>query len=161
LVDAEAEGELGWLVRLIGGIRTARSELNEPPSAKLKLLQQDANETTLSRLERNAEAIERLARVELATQVETRPPAASLAVLVDEATFALPVGEVVDLAAERARLGKEIAKAEAEADKLEARLGNADFVAKAPEEVVEEQRERLRELRELIAKLKAALRRIS
>jgi valyl-tRNA synthetase len=82
-------------------------------------------------------------------------------VVVGEATVMLPLAEVIDLGAERARLAKERAKADAEARKIEQKLGNADFVARAPEEVVEENRERLEAARAEMARLDAALARVA
>jgi valyl-tRNA synthetase len=78
-----------------------------------------------------------------------------------EATLLLPLAGVIDLAAERARLAKERAKAEAEARKVEAKLGNADFVARAKEEVVEENRERLVNFQAEMQRLDAAMARIA
>ncbi|MFO1074940.1 MAG: valine--tRNA ligase [Geminicoccaceae bacterium] len=160
LVDGEAEAELGWLVRTIGAIRAARTELNVPPGARLTLHQHGAGATTLARLERHREAILRLARLETIVLADGPVPAQSLVVVVDEASFALPVGEVIDLAAERARLIKEIGKLDAETGKIAQKLGNADFVARAPAEVVEQQRERLEEATATRAHLAQALERI-
>jgi valyl-tRNA synthetase len=87
-------------------------------------------------------------------------PPQSLVVVIDEASFALPVGEVVDLAAERARLEKEIGRLTAELAKLDQKLANPDFVARAPAEVVEQQRERLEEAAATCARLTQALQRI-
>ena len=75
-------------------------------------------------------------------------------------TLALPVADFIDLAAEKARLAKEVAGHEAEATKLRKKLDNPDFVARAPEEVVEENRERLAEAETAKAKLEAALKRL-
>ncbi len=80
--------------------------------------------------------------------------------MVGEATYALPVGEVIDLAAESARLQKEIKKLDDEIAKIDAKLGNANFVARAPEEVVEEQRERRRQAEQTRARLATALQRL-
>src|SRR3712207_1176155 len=146
LVDAEAEAELGWLVCTVGGIRAARTELNVPPGARLKLHQQGANATTRGRLERHREALQRLARPGEIGNEERPAPAQALNLGVDGATFSLPVGGVNDLEAEAARLEREIAKLDAEAAKLERQLGNPGFVAHAPAEVVERQRERLEEI---------------
>ena len=160
LVDPVAEAEMGWLVRLVGAVRAARTELNVPPGARLTLHQQGASGRTLEWLERHREAIQRLARlggIELADQPV--PPKA-LVVVVDEATFALPVGEVVDLAAELARLEREIGKLTTEIDRSRQKLADAAFVARAPEEVVEQQRERLAESEATRERLHQALRRI-
>ncbi|MCS6879402.1 MAG: valine--tRNA ligase [Geminicoccaceae bacterium] len=159
--DASAAEELGWLVRAIGAIRAARTELNVPPSARLALLQQGASPVTRARLERYREAFERLARIG-AIELEERPvPRHAIVVVVDETTFALPVGEVVDLERERERLAREIAKTRAELDRLERRLADSAFLARAPAEVVEESRERLSELARNRARLEAALARIA
>jgi len=157
--DAAADAEMGWLVRLIQDIRSARSELNVPAGAKLKLLVIGGNETTKARLERHSAAIERLARIE-GVEAAAAAPKASLQIVVGEATYALPVGDVIDLRAESARLQKEIKKLADEVVKIDAKLGNAAFVAKAPEEVVEEQRERRGQAEQTKARLSAALERL-
>ena len=157
--DAAADSEMGWLVKLIQDIRSARSELNVPAGAKLKLLVIGGNETTKARLERHSAAIERLARIE-GVEAAAAAPKASLQIVVGEATYALPVGDVIDLRAESARLQKEIKKLADEVVKIDAKLGNAAFVAKAPEEVVEEQRERRSQAEQTKARLGAALERL-
>ncbi len=160
LVDAAAEAELGWLVRLVGAIRAARSELNVPPAARLTLHQSGASAATRGWLERHGEALQRLARIGDIV-VEERPvPPQSLVVVIDETTFALPVGEVVDLAAERVRLEREIGKLGTEIDRGRQKLANADFVARAPAEVIDQQRERLAEAEATRDRLAQALRRI-
>jgi valyl-tRNA synthetase len=157
--DAAADAEMGWLVKLISDIRSARSELNVPAGAKLRLLVIGANATTQKRLETHRSAIERLARVE-GIEPAAAAPKAALQIVLDEATYALPVGDVIDLKAEAARLQKEIKKLEDEIAKIDAKLGNANFVARAPEEVVEEQRERRAQAEQTRARLSAALKRL-
>ncbi|TAJ25671.1 MAG: valine--tRNA ligase [Reyranella sp.] len=157
--DAAADSEMGWLVKLIQDIRSARSELNVPAGAKLKLLVIGGNETTKARLDTHRAAIERLARIE-GVEAAAAAPKASLQIVVGEATYALPVGDVIDLKAESARLQKEIKKLADEVVKIDAKLGNAAFVAKAPEEVVEEQRERRSQAEQTKARLSAALERL-
>jgi valyl-tRNA synthetase len=161
LADPEAAAELGWLTRTIGAIRAARAELNVPPSARLRLLQHGASATTLARLERHREPLLRLARLAAIELADQPPPPHSIVVVVDETSFSLPVGEVVDLERERQRLGRELAKAEGEAARLEERLADAGFLARAPAELIEEQRERLRELARTRERLGAALARIA
>ncbi|WP_380781161.1 valine--tRNA ligase [Sphingomonas sp. R86520] len=133
-LDPEASKEVDWLIRLVQEIRTARNELNVPPGARLPLHVRDANTATLARLERQAPALARLARVTLANG-EAAGGAAQ--VVVDEATFVLPLEGVIDLDAERARLTKSIAAAEKERDALAGRLSNASFVERAKPEAVE------------------------
>jgi valyl-tRNA synthetase len=158
--DAAADAETNWLVKLISDIRSARSELNVPAGAKLKLQVVGANAGTQQRLDTHRAAIERLARVE-GIETAAAAPKASLQIVLGEANYALPVGEVIDLKAEGARLAKEIKKLEDEIRKIDAKLGNASFVSRAPEEVVEEQRERRAQAEQTCARLSAALKRLS
>ncbi len=158
-IDAAADAEMSWLVKLIQDIRSARAELNVPAGAKLKLLVIGGNDTTTARLETHRAAIERLARIE-GVEAAASAPKASLQIVVGEATYALPVGEVIDLKAESVRLQKEIKKLTDEVGKIDAKLANAAFVARAPEEVVEEQRERRAQAEQTGARLSAALERL-
>ncbi|MDO8977493.1 valine--tRNA ligase [Reyranella sp.] len=157
--DAAADAEMGWLVKLISDIRSARAELNVPAGAKLRLLVIGGNEATAARLETHRAAIERLARIE-SVEAASSAPKASLQIVVGEATYALPVGDVIDLKAESARLQKEIKKLADEVGKIDAKLANAAFVARAPEEVVEEQRERRAQAEQTGARLSTALERL-
>ena len=136
-LDPAAEAEVEWLIELVGGIRAARTELGVPPGARLALHVRDADERTQARLANNAAALARLARVE-PTGGDAAGGAAQL--VVGEATFVLPLAGVIDLDAERARLGKAIAAAEKERDALAGRLGNASFVERAKPEAVEKAR---------------------
>src|SRR5262249_49986699 len=154
-----ADAEVNWLIKLISDIRSARAELSVPAGAKLKLLVIGANGETTKRLDTHHAAIERLARIE-GVEVAIAAPKAALQIVVAEATYALPVGEVIDLDAESARLQKEIRKLADEVGKIDAKLGNANFVARAPEEVVEEQRERRQQAEATRARLSTALERL-
>ncbi|WP_375421036.1 class I tRNA ligase family protein, partial [uncultured Sphingomonas sp.] len=133
-IDPAAEEEIDWLIRLVSEIRTARTELNVPPGARLPLHVRDASAETAARLDRQAVALARLARIERA---EGDAGGGAAQVVVDEATFILPLAGVIDLEAERARLAKAIAAAEKERDALAGRLGNASFVERAKPEAVE------------------------
>jgi valyl-tRNA synthetase len=157
--DAAADAEIGWLVKLISDIRSARSELNVPAGAKLQLQVIGGSETTRTRIDSHRPAIERLARIE-GIESAAAAPKAALQIVVGEATYALPIGDVIDLKAEAARLQKEIKKLGDEIGKIDAKLGNAAFVARAPEEVVEEQRERRQQAEQTRARLSAALERL-
>jgi len=158
-VDSAADAEMGWLVTLISDIRSARSELHVPAAAKLKLLVVGADDTTKRHLDTHRAALERLARIE-GIEAATVAPKSALQIVVGEATYALPVSEVIDLATESARLQKEIKKLADEVGKIDAKLGNANFVARAPEEVVEEQRERRQQAEQTRARLATALQRL-
>ena len=146
-IDAAAGEEIGWLVRLISAIRSARAELNVPPAARLTLLHQGAGAATIERLAAHGERIATLARIDgIAALVGAAPggeaPQGSARIVVGEATFVLPLADVIDVSQESGRLAKQIEKLDGEIAKIEAKLGNAQFTAKAPEHVIEEQRER-------------------
>ena len=137
--DPLAKAELEWLLRLVSEVRSARTELNVPPSAKLNLFAQDASQTTADRLDRNFAMISRLARLQ-SIQLQTFAGTGAAQVVVEEATFALPLEGVIDLAAERDRLAKGAAAAEKERDSLSARLSNPNFTERAKPEAVEKAR---------------------
>ncbi|MGE0425131.1 MAG: valine--tRNA ligase [Reyranellaceae bacterium] len=160
IADAAADAEMGWLVKLISDIRSARNEVNVPAGAKLTLLVRDAGAETRGRLDRHRAAIERLARVE-AIQLDSTVPKGALQLVLGEATYALPVADVIDLKAERARLEKEIRKLDGEVSKIDAKLGNAQFMSKAPEDVVAEQRDRREDAVATTARLKQAMERLA
>ena len=155
-IDAEAEAEIQWMIDLIAETRSTRSELNVPAGAKIPLLLIGADEATELRLERYQDLIDRMARLEYSTSAN-EAPAGSVTFVLSGATVALPLQGVVDLPAEAARLAKEIGKLEAEIVKMDAKLNNASFVEKAPEEVVEELRERREDALASASKLKHAL----
>jgi valyl-tRNA synthetase len=159
LIDEAAEAEIDWMVRLIEETRSTRSELNVPAGAKIQLLLIGADQPTQVRLERYQNLIDRMARLEYSTSADAAPKG-SVTFVLDGATVALPLEGVVDLPAESARLAKEIARLESEVAKMDAKLGNEGFVAKAPEEVVEELRERRAQEAASAAKLKHALEQI-
>ncbi|MCR5859910.1 valine--tRNA ligase [Mesorhizobium sp. J428] len=158
--DTEAAAEINWLVDLVSGIRSVRAEMNVPPSAVAPLCVIGAGKETEARLERHAAAIARLARVDKVGH-STAAPKASAQMVLGEATFALPLGDLIDVKAEAARLAKEIVKVEGEISRVEKKLDNPQFVAKAADEVVEAEREKLAEFKEQLERLKTALARVS
>ncbi|MFL0585265.1 valine--tRNA ligase [Sphingomonas olei] len=134
-IDPAAAQEIDWLIRLVSEVRSSRTELNVPPGARLPYAVADANEETQARLERNAPTIARLARID-----PGEVSGGTAQVVVDEATFRIALGDVIDLAAERTRLAKAIAAAEKERDGLAGRLNNPSFVERAKPEAVEKAR---------------------
>jgi valyl-tRNA synthetase len=156
LVDAAAEAEIGFVVDLVTAIRSARQEMGIAAGAALPVVLMNPSAETAERLARWDSMVRRLARVgELSTSVE--PPRGAVQLVVRGEVVALPLAGVIDLAAEEKRLGKEIDKAAADIAKVDAKLGNPAFVEKAPEEVIEENRERREEAAERKAKFEAAL----
>jgi valyl-tRNA synthetase len=160
LVDAEADASLGWVVRMIGQIRAVRSELNVPPGARIALIVNEASAATKARLADHEALVKTLARVD-SIAFDRPVPKGSVQDVLDECSLVLPLAEVIDLAQERQRLQKEMDKLAGEIVKLDKKLSNEQFLAKAPEDVVEEQRERLADSRQAVAKLQSALERLA
>ncbi len=157
---AGAEAEIGWIVDLISEIRSVRSEMNVPASAQMPLVLVGVATEVRARAERGFETLKRLARVSEVLFADAAP-ANSAQMIVRGSVIALPLEGTIDIGAERARLTKEIAKLEGEVKKIDAKLGNADFVARAPDDVVEENRECRADAISRIEKMKAALERLS
>jgi valyl-tRNA synthetase len=162
LAAPEAAAEMDWVVRLISEIRAVRAEMNVPAGARLELAIRDLAPEKQPWLSANGAQIKTLARIGAldAAGTDSAVPEGSVQIVLDEATLILPLAGVIDLDQERGRLEKEIGKAAGEIGKLEKKLGNAGFLAKAPEDVVEENRRRLAEAEAQKSKLEAALTRI-
>lgn len=158
-VDAGAEAEIGWLVDLIGEIRALRAEMNVPPSAKPPLAFVAPDAATAERIARHRDLILTLGRVSEVAVAEAAP-AGAVTFVSGGATVALSLAGIIDLAAERARLEKEIAVFDSDIGHVNKKLGNPNFVARAAAEVVEEQRAKLAEAEEGKARLQAALARL-
>lgn len=157
-IDPAARVEIDWVIRLVTEIRAARTELNVPPGARLPLHVRDASVETGERLARQEAVLARLARVDRVAG--DAPAGGALQIVVDEATFVLPLGDVIDIDAERSRLTKAIAAAEKERDALAGRLGNASFVERAKPEAVEKARADHADKMAEAARLHAALGRL-
>ncbi|MBM7047625.1 valine--tRNA ligase [Rhizobium lusitanum] len=158
--DDVAADEINWLIDLVSGLRSVRSEMNVPPAATAPLVVVGANGLTRERLFRHDAAIKRLARVEAISLADTAPKGAAQ-IIVGEATVCLPLGSLIDLSAEKARLEKAIAKNEQEIARIVGKLSNEKFVANANPDIVAAERERLGELEGQLASLKVALARVS
>ncbi|TDL84305.1 valine--tRNA ligase [Palleronia sediminis] len=162
LVDPAAEAEMGWVIDLIEQIRSVRGEMNVPAGLKVELVTTELDTDGRAAWERNAELIRRLARVERLTEAEAAPKG-SVTIPVRGGSFALPLAEIIDVAAERARLDKTVGKLDKDLRGLTGRLGNDRFLASAPDDVIEEtralvaekeaQRDRLRSAQERLAEL--------
>jgi valyl-tRNA synthetase len=157
----DAQAEMDWVVEVVSAIRSVRSEMNVPPKAKLEVSVKDADAAARARLDSHRALIEANARLESISAVDgDLNSAGAVQVVVGSMTLVLPLAGVMDLDQERARLQKEIVKLEDEISKTEKKLGNAGFVAKAPPEVVEENRDRIRLAEEAKSKVLEALQRI-
>ncbi|MGF1457100.1 MAG: valine--tRNA ligase [Alphaproteobacteria bacterium] len=154
--DKAADAEMDWVIRVVSDIRSVRAEMNVPAAAKIPLLLKGAGEATQGRMRLHEEVIKRLARLDWIRPTDDIPPGA-VQIVVDEATYVLPLADVVDLAQETKRLEGELTKLAGEIDKIDAKLGNEKFMAKAPEDVIEEQRERRAEAENRTARIREAL----
>jgi len=154
-----ASAEMEWVIALIQGVRSVRSEMNVPAGAKIPLVLNGASEESAARLAWHIDVIATLARLSSAEAAPEIPKGSAQFVL-GEAVVALPLGDVIDFARERARLEKDLKKAQDEIARFDAKLGNEQFVAKAPEEVLEEQRSKRTEAVALAQRLREAVARL-
>jgi valyl-tRNA synthetase len=156
IADPAADREMGWVIGLIEGVRSARAQLRVPVGLRLPMLALEQSDAARAAYAGNAALIERLARIEGLHPADALPKGA-LTVAVDGATYALPLEGVIDIAAEAARLDKALEKLDREIGGLQGRLANPAFVAKASDEVVDEARAQLAERQDEAGRLRAAL----
>ena len=159
LGDPAADAEMEWVIRFISEVRSVRAEMNVPAGAKIGCVLVSANSDTRRRADAWENEIMRLARLS-SIAFEDSVPKASAQIVLNEATVALPLEGVIDFAAEKARLAKELEKIAKDTAAIDGRLNNPGFVAKAPPEVLEESRERKAELESRKAKVDEALTRL-
>jgi len=141
LTDEAAEAEIGWVVDLVTAIRSVRAEMNVPPATLTPLVLAGASAETKGRAQRWNDVVKRMARLADISFAD-RAPEGAVQLLVRSEVAALPLKGLIDFSAERARLDKELAKAEADIKRVDAKLANEKFVANAPEEIVEEEKEK-------------------
>ncbi len=159
LEDEAAEAEIGWVVDVITAIRSVRTEMNVKPAMQIPMVLAGTAAETSERAQRWSDVIKRMAKIADMSAADA-PPAGAVQLLVRGDTVALPLKGIIDLGAEKARLEREKAKAEAEINRVDAKLGNPDFIARAPEEVVEADREKQEEAVARRAKILEALERL-
>lgn len=155
-ISADSAEHMQWLINVISEIRSVRADMNVPASAKINLLVKDACAQTKAGISEFGGLIERMARIEKIEYTDVAPKG-SIQTVMGKATLILPIADIIDLDAERDRLKKQITKLDIEIKQLSGRLGNKEFVANAPEEVVQEQRIRLEEAQGALHKFSSAL----
>jgi valyl-tRNA synthetase len=157
LDDFAAETEIGWVVDLVSAIRSLRAEMNL--AAEIPIVLVGAHPDTAARAQRWAESIRALARI---SEISTAPtlPRGAVQLIVRGEVAALPLAGVVDFAAENGRLQREMARVDADIARIDAKLANPDFVSRAPEEVVEGERDKREEAQTRRSKIKQALERL-
>jgi valyl-tRNA synthetase len=159
LEDKTADEEMGWVIGVIEEIRSVRSEMNVPPAAKLPLVVVGASKSVRERAERHVDTISRLARLDKLDFAKAAPKGA-LQIVTREAVLALPIADIIDVDAESERLKREISKMHGEIEKLDQKLSDEKFTARAPEHVVEENRERRSQAAAAATRLQEALKRL-
>lgn len=158
-VDAESKAEVDWLIRLISATRTAKVELNISPGTKMAAHVRDSDDGLQKRIVRQASALDRVGRLE-SFSFDPAPEGATAQIVIDGATYVLPLAGAIDIDAEKARLNKALEAVSKEAKSLEGRLGNANFVEKAKPEAVEKARADLADKSAEAERLQAALARL-
>jgi valyl-tRNA synthetase len=159
LVNDAAEAEIGWVVDLVTAIRSIRAEMNIPAATLTPLVLAGASAETKERAQRWSDVVKRLARLADISFAD-RAPEGAVQLLVRGEVAALPLKGVIDLAVEKARLDKELAKAEADIKRVDTKLANEKFVANAPEDIVEEEKEKREAAAARKAKILEALERL-
>ena len=159
LDDPASETEIGWVIDLVTAVRSVRAEMNVPPASQVPLTLCAVAPETRARAIRWGEVIQRLARIS-AIDFAAVPAAGAVQLVVRGEVAALPLAGVIDFAAERARLEKEMAKVAQDIARIDAKLGNADFLKRAPEEVVDGEREKREEAEDRRRVIVAALDRL-
>jgi len=157
--DDAAEAEIGWVIDLVTQIRSVRAEMNIPPATLMAVVLAGASVETRERALHWGDSIKRMARLSDIGFADHAPEGAIQLLLRGE-IIALPMKGVIDGVAEQARLNKEIAKAEADIKRVDTKLGNDKFLANAPKDVVEEERDKRAMAEERRAKLSEALQRL-
>lgn len=147
-----------WVISLIEGVRSVRAQMNVPAGLRVPLVMTDADDAARAAWARNDVLIKRLARI--GDMREGPAPKGALTVPTQGATFALPLAEIVDVAAEKARISKVLDKLMKEIGGLSGRLNNPNFAASAPEEIVAEAKANLAARQGEEAQLRAALARL-
>jgi valyl-tRNA synthetase len=155
--DARAEAEIGWVIDLISAIRSVRAEMNV--NVPLPLVMVRVGDHVWDRTRRWSEFIMRMARISDVSRAPMYKPG-TVQLVVRGETVGLVLAGVIDLAAERVRLAKEMQKADADIARVDAKLGNPNFVARAPEEVIEEEKEKREVAQARKAKIAEALERL-
>jgi len=159
LEDAQADAEVAWVIQLVAEIRSVRSEMNIPPAAQLPLLICGGSSAIRDRAQNHRDTIARLARLASINFADAAPKGA-LQIVTKDAILALPLADIIDVKAESERLNREVAKMQDEVEKLDQKLSDAKFTARAPEHVVEENRERRSQAAAAVSRLGEALKRL-
>ncbi len=157
--DQAVEEEVNWLFQAISEIRSVRSDMNVPAGAKVPLLVMGSEQKTQERLQEYDAILKQMARLQ-SIDIVTELPKGAIQIILQEATFSLPVAEFINRDQERARLEKEIQKLGGEVEKIDQKLSNDKFVQNAPAEIIQEQKDRKEAALKTCEKLTQALKQL-
>ncbi len=160
LVDRDSDREMNWVIALIEAIRSARAQMHVPAGLHVSMIQLELDQAGRTAWANNESLIKRLARLDT-LQKASEIPKGSIAITVEGGRFCIPLSGIIDVTAEKDRLEKSLTKLERELAGLEGRLSNANFVTSAPENVVEDTRQKVKTRKDETAALKEALLRLS
>ncbi len=161
LIDEAAMAEIDWVKQFVLGVRKIRSGMNIDPRKSLPVLLQNGSDSDRQRLDANRDFITSLGRVESIEWLGEQDGPESATALVGEMKVLIPMAGLIDKEAEQARLNKELERKRNELERTEKKLGNANFVDKAPAAVVEKEKAKLEEARTTIRQLEEQLEKIA
>ncbi|MCK4894743.1 MAG: class I tRNA ligase family protein, partial [Calditrichia bacterium] len=158
IVNKNAEAEMSFIRNLISAVRNIRSEMNVPPGSYAELKFKSSNNSYIEQVNRNSHAIMNLAKVKTMEHIDAKKlvPSAAVAVVKDVELF-VPLAGLIDLEVEKNRLSKEIGRLDKQVEGLSKKLRNEQYLQKAPENVVQQDRDKLKNFTEKLEKLKANL----
>jgi valyl-tRNA synthetase len=160
-LDEAAVAEINWLQQFILGVRRIRAEMNIAPGKPLPILLQHGSAEDAARLQRNQAFLTTLGRIESITWLtEQETPPESATALVGTMQILIPIAGLIDKEAEITRLSREIDKLRQELQRSETKLGNIDFLGRAPASVVAKERARVTALTSSVVKLQEQLQRM-
>jgi valyl-tRNA synthetase len=156
--DGKAVADIEWLKKFILGVRQIRGEMDIPPGKPLPVILENASDADERRANEHASLLQRVGRVESVTLLTDgeEPPAAATA-LIDELRLLVPMKGMIDVDAERTRLGKQLDKVQADLARARSKLDNPNFVNNAPADVVTQEKQRAADFERQIAQLSEQL----
>jgi valyl-tRNA synthetase len=156
--DEQAVADIEWLRKFILGVRQIRGEMDIPPGKPLPVILENASEADQHRAAEHASLLERVGRVESVTLLAAgeQPPASATALL-DDTRLLVPMKGMIDVDAERKRLGKQMDKVQADLSRARAKLDNPNFVNNAPADVVTQEKQRAADFERQVAQLSEQL----
>jgi valyl-tRNA synthetase len=155
-IDHQAEKEMEFIQQVISAVRNIRSEMNVPPGSMADLKYKTTSDKIVNLLEKQAGYIHSLARIKGMEKISAQQKVSAAAVaVVDEVELFVPLAGLIDLELEKTRLTKEIGRLEGQVNGLNQKLQNQQYLVKAPEAVVKQDQEKLKNFSEKLEKLRA------